>query len=197
MTMLFPPPLDWTNRRRVPSPGLIRVLLDECCFDHYGLLSLHYVVRIIANTGVELPELARLRFRDVDFPMMRIFIAQPNDYGIGRYMPIGQKTAWALFCLRKEPADSECALGSDSLNRLHRIARLLPTVTTLIGLGKITLQDLRRAAFCRFVDSGAPQNPVSHCFGFSGVAGTSKSTINPEEDCEILASHMALHLEEL
>ncbi len=130
------------------------------------LSDIHDVVTIIIATGMRVREMRDLRWTDVDFAKREITIKSGTPDA--RTVPF-EDTALLAFKERRlcEP-QSKYVLGESPQRLLNRASRKLATISTGIGIDRVTFQILRRTFAHRLVSAGASIIVVMRILGYKG-----------------------------
>jgi len=128
---------------------------------------LHDVLVIVSSTGIRVGELCQLRWADINLQLQELEVS--NSGCSRRRIPFGSE---ALQIFKKRVARqqvSEYVLGISPRALINRVSRRLASVSSNLGIAKVSLHALRENFVLRLLNSGNDLAFVARISGLGGV----------------------------
>jgi site-specific recombinase XerD len=128
---------------------------------------LHDVLVIVSSTGIRVGELSELRWADVDFQLQDLEVSSSGCSR--RRIPFGSDTLRILKDRVARQPESKYVLGISPRALINRVSRLLASVSSSLGIAKVSLHALRENFVLRLLNSGNDMAYVARISDLGGV----------------------------
>jgi integrase len=128
---------------------------------------LHDVLVIVSSTGIRVGELCQLRWADIDFQLQELEVS--NSGCSRRRIPFGSEALQILKDRVARRLGSEYVLGISPRALINRVSRRLASVSSSLGIARVSLHMLRENFVLRLINSGKDLAYVARISGLGGV----------------------------